>query len=148
MEGISYKKLKVNGYEIQSIEQMKIVAKVNEHASLYLTGVLEESVKDKYIDLAYKDKSIEVYSEDEGKTLLFSGVVTNIEINVQGELYKIMVEAKSRSYLLDIEKKSRSFQDISITSHELVQSIMTKYLGSQVITNIPDKNIQELLVQF
>ena len=148
MDAIIYENIRVSGYELTTINELEIESKVNEHSTLKLSGVIDDSHKDKYIDLTYKDKEIEVYVDDDKKKVLFHGYVTNVEINVEGNLYTIKIEAKSMSYLLDIEKVSRSYQNTSLTYSELIKRVLEKYKNINYRLNIPDIQVNELLVQY
>lgn len=147
VEAINYEKLRVNGYTLESIRNLKIDTKINEHVTLNLTGILKNE-EDKDIDLTTDNKTIEVYYEGNRNTTLFYGVVTNIEINVDLKVYTIKLEAKSMSYLMDIKLKSRSFQNIHMTTHDLISFIMQDYRNSNYILNIPNEEVKELLIQY
>ena len=147
VEAINYEKIRVNGYNLEKINNLKIKTIINEHVTLNLTGILKKE-EDKDIDFTTDNKTIEVYYEGDENTTLFYGVVTNIEISVEFEVYKITIEAKSMSYLMDIKIKSRSFQNISMTTHNLINLIMKDYSNSNYILNIPDEEVKELLVQY
>ncbi len=147
VDTINYEKIRVNGYNLESIKSLKIKTNINEHTTLKLTGILKNE-EDKDINLTTDNKTIEVYYVGDKNTTLFYGVVTNIEISVELEVYKITVEAKSMSYLMDIKFKSRSFQNTSMTTHNLINSIMKDYSNSNYILNIPDEEVKELLIQY
>ncbi|BCZ45182.1 hypothetical protein psyc5s11_12490 [Clostridium gelidum] len=148
VEAINYEKIRVNGYNLESIKSLKIETNINEHAVLKLTGILKNESKDKDVNLTTDNKTIEVYYVENESTTLFNGVVTKIEINVELDIYTLNIEAKSMSYLMDIKLKSKSFQNTSMTTHNLVSSIMQNYSGSNYILNIPDEEVKELLIQY
>lgn len=147
VEAINYEKIRVNGYNIQSIKKLIIHTNINDHVTMQLTGILNNE-DDKDIDSTTNNKTIEIYYEGNQNTTLFYGVVTNIEINVEHGVYEIKLEAKSMTYLMDIKLKSRSFQDTSMTTHKLIDSIMSEYENSNYIVNIPDEVVNELLTQY
>jgi len=146
VDAINYEKIRIKGYNLESIKNLKIETTINNHVTLNLTGILKNE-EDSDVYLTTDNKTVEVYYGDENTTL-FYGVVTNIEIDVELEVYKINLEAKSMSYLMDIKLKSRSFQDINMTTHNLIKNIMKDYSGSNYILNIPDEQLKELLVQY
>jgi hypothetical protein len=149
-DAVTYENIRINGYKLEKILDLKIITKINEHGKLQLTGVLNNDDKDKYIHSTTEDKKIEIYYEKEdGKITLFYGVVTDIEINCRNDVYEMKIQAKSMTYLMDIKKKSRSFQDINLKTKELIKSIMDlDYKGSSYILNIPDEEIRELVIQY
>lgn len=148
VEAINYEKIRVNGYNLEAIKSLKIEANINEHTVLKLTGILKNEAKDSDISSTTNNKTIEVYYVEDESTTLFYGVVTNIEINVELDVYTLNIEAKSMSHLMDIKLKSKSFQDTSMTTHNLIDSIMQNYSGSNYILNIPDEEVKELLIQY
>lgn len=148
VEAINYEKIRVNGYNLESIKNLRIETNINEHAILKLTGILKNEDKDKAVNLTTNNKTIEVYYEENESITLFNGVVTNIAIDVELDVYTLNIEAKSMSYLLDIKSKSKSFQDIAMTTHNLIDSIMQEYSKSNYILNIPNEEVKELLIQY
>lgn len=148
VEAINYEKIRVNGYNLEAIKSLKIETNINEHALLKLTGILKNEVKDSDISSTTNNKTIEVCYVENESTTLFYGVVTNIEINAELDVYTLNLEAKSMSYLMDIKLKSKSFQNISMTTHGLIDTIMQEYSDSSYILNIPDEEVKELLIQY
>lgn len=148
VEAINYEKIRVSGYNLEAVKSLQIETNINEHAVLRLTGILKNEAKDSDISSTTNNKTIEVYYVENESTTLFYGVVTNIEIKVELDVYTLNIEAKSMSYLMDIKLKSKSFQDTSMTTHALIDSIMQNYSGSNYILNIPDEAIKELLIQY
>jgi hypothetical protein len=147
-EAINYEKIRVNGYNLEAIKSLNIETNINEHAILKLTGILKNEVKDNDINLTTNNKTIEVYYVENESRTLFYGVVTNIQINVELDVHMLNIEAKSMSYLMDIKLRSKSFQNTSMTTHNLIDSIMQNYSGSNYILNIPDEEVKELLIQY
>ena len=148
VEAINYEKIRVNGYNLEAIKSLKIETNINEHALLKLTGILKNEAKDSDINSTTNNKTIEIYYDENESTTLFYGVVTNIEINVELDVYTLNLEAKSMSYLMDIKLKSKSFQNTSMTTHGLIDTIMQEYSNSSYILNIPDEEVKELLIQY
>lgn len=149
VEAISYKDIRVKGYNLQSITELKIENMVNEHGTLELTGILRSGEEDKDIHLTGENKKIEVFYYEKDKPItLFYGIVTHIEVEMEDKVYTLKINAKSMSYLMDIKKKSKSFQNLSTTSHEVIKTIMGGYTNSNYILNIPNTPIKELLIQY
>lgn len=149
VEGISYESIRIKGYNIESIKEIKITSSVNNHSDLKFTAILKSEQKDEDIFSITNNKKIEVYYTTNNENItLFYGVITDVEIESNIDVYTMKVQAKSMSYLMDIKLKSRSFQNTAMTTHELVNSIMSEYSGSNVNFNIPDKSVGELLIQY
>lgn len=148
VEAINYEKIRVNGYDLEAIKSLRIETGINKHVTLKLTGILKNENRDNDINLTTNNKTIEVFYVGSKSTTLFYGIVTNIEINIELDVYTLNIEAKSMSYLMDIKLKSKSFQNISMTTHNLIASIMKNYSGSNYILNIPNEEVKELLIQY
>lgn len=148
VEAINYERLRVKGYNLEYIKELKITCDINEHASLKLTGILKNEQSDKDVFETTSNKTIEVYYEGNNADTLFYGIVTNVEVDVDAEIYTLIIEAKSMSYLLDVKLKSRSFQNTSLSVHNLIRKIMSEYTNADYKLNIPDTPIGELLIQY
>lgn len=148
VEAINYENLRVKGYNLEYIKELKITCDINEHAGLKLTGILKNEQNDKDVFETSSNKTIEVYYEGSNAETLFYGIVTNVEVEVDVEIYTLTIEAKSMSYLLDVKLKSRSFQNTSLSVHSLIQQIMSEYGNAEYILNIPDEPVGELLIQY
>lgn len=148
MDAINYEKLRVKGYNFETVLTFEIKNSINNHAELNLTGILKNNDEIQSIFQTTNSKTIEISYIREKEERLFCGVVTNIEVNVESNVYFVTVEAKSMTYLLDTEVRSRSFQNISMTTYDIVKSIMSNYHKSRFNINIPNEPIGELLIQY
>ena len=146
---LSYENLRIDGYGIKRIEKCQIQAHIGNHASLKMTALLDENYKDEIIHTTKEYQDIQVYTiEKEEKLILFHGIITAISVEVQGNNYKLELQANSYTYLMDITKHSRSFQNINMTFHQLINQIMKSYTNAKYILKIPDYPIGELIVQY
>ena len=141
---IGYDEIRVSGFNLEYIKDLKVALDINEHIKLNLTAVLKESED---VNNVVNTKNIEVYYGN-SRTTIFYGIVTNISVEVSDNVKKIEIEAKSMSYLLDIRKKSRSFQDKSMLINDLISTVLGEYGNVKYVSNIPNVAISELLVQF
>lgn len=144
-----YQNLKLAGYEVESIETCRVEALMGEHTQLTLRAILKEEAKDDAIHTTNQAYPIEVYVEDKDEKIsLFHGIVTNVRVRFQTNVYWLEIEAKSATYLMDITKHSRSFQDINMTYHEVIRSILRNYSNADCRINIPEIPIGHLIVQY
>lgn len=119
----------------------------NRHGSMAVTVMVQEQEKD-YI-LYEGDGSVSLFYNQDGKLKpLFQGIVIRMEVTAEGETYFISLEVNTDSYMMDIHSYNRSFQDIGMSSHQLVQLILTFYQGSQALIAIPDQPIGQIVVQY
>lgn len=79
---------------------------------------------------------------------LFYGTVIRMEVNVQGGRCVLHLEALTESYQMDLVAKNRSFQDMAMTSHQLVKKILEPYSQSQILFSIEDKELEQIVVQY
>lgn len=146
---IAYDNLRISTYEIKYIKEMHIENGLNDHTTLNLACVLDDQMKDKYVQETDEDTFIEVfYEKGEGHYSLFNGIVTNIKVRIEGYVYILYIEAKSFDYKMDIEKKKRDFQNIQMTTHELIAEVMKAYPSSDYSIFIPNEPIGEFILQY
>jgi hypothetical protein len=146
---ISYDNLRISTYDVKYIKDMLIENDINNHGILRLTCVLDDEIKDGYIQDTDEETPIEVfYEKEESHFSLFNGIVTNIKIDVVNYVYTLFIEAKSCDYKMDIYKKKRDFQNIKMTTHELISEVMKSYTGAQYYINIPNEPIGEFILQY
>lgn len=149
MEAINYEKISVKGYDFETVLTFKIDNSINNHAVLSITGILKNEDKINSIFETTNNKTIEIeYKEEKEEKKLFCGVVTNVEVNVKSDVYYISLQAKSMTYLLDIDVRSKSYQNVKMTTYEIVKLIMSKYPNVRFNLNIPNVPIGELLIQY
>lgn len=79
-----------------------------------------------------------------GETIkpLFYGTVTCMEVKAQGGRCVLHLEALTESYQMDLTVRNRSFQDVAMTSHQLIQKILEPYSQSQILFSIEDKTVR------
>lgn len=139
-------------YKLLHVEDIKINCCANEHGTLYLKCLVDDSINYKYSIEASTNDEIIVYEEndDEDNTLevdinkvdaskcrvLFNGIINSIRTINDNSIYYIEINAVSKSAELDIKKKSRSFQDISMTYDELIGEVLKDYKDKDFIQSV------------
>ena len=93
------------------------------------------------VTLSYLEDNISM------KTLC-RGYVANIQVSCQADTYQMELTVKGKSCAMDIMKRSRSFQNRSMTTHQLIREVMSGYQNSDCIIQIPDEPIGKLVVQY
>lgn len=147
----TYGDIIISPYKFTKINEIKIVRELNEHAKLYITGVISDENVDKYVEAANGGESIKVSVKDnEGNVIdLFQGIVTNIGINARDDVRCLKVEALSQTFLMDIEKKNRSFQNEDNTYDDIFNKINKGYNNAQVFDEITNgAKIDKLIVEY
>jgi len=113
--GINWHKVSFKPYEFKDILVIDLIQGINEHARLYISGILNEVATTKTQDYVqtttqYSPVSLTYTDQAGNEQCLFKGVVTNIKQRIVAGLIYLEIEALSYSYLLDVKKISRSFQ--------------------------------------
>ncbi|KNY27945.1 RHS repeat-associated core domain-containing protein [Pseudobacteroides cellulosolvens] len=125
-------------YGIKIISDIKIESKINEHATLYLYGIVDETVNFNSTVNASFDDEIHIYEAGESNKTIFKGLITSVETKKINGVYYAQIQGISGSFRLDIKKKSRSFQDMNMTYPELVKGILGDYPKNNFINTICD----------
>jgi len=146
----SFDNIKIEpAYGIKIINDIKIESKLNEHAIMYLCGIVDESVNFDSATNASFDDEIHIYEAGESNKTIFKGLITSIETKKVNGVYYAEIQAMSGSFRLDIKKKSRSFQDIDMTYPDLVKGILKDYPRNNFINTICDGvKIGEPILQY
>ncbi|MGZ0052061.1 hypothetical protein [Brevibacillus gelatini] len=146
-----YERIRVTApYRIKRIEDVRMEWKPNEHARLYLRGIVDDSETVNAVLQAASDDEIRLYDTDgESETTIFKGVVTSVQIAHRQGVYAIELEGQSGSFQLDVTKKRRSFQQADMTYPKLVQEIIKTYPGYNVNVSIGEGvQIGEPIIQY
>ncbi len=147
---VTYEKIILNGYQIEHILKLELQESVNDHGYLHLTAVVPEESAEQYVYMTIPMMPITVSYQDEREQMktLCRGIVTNIRINCQGNIYYMDLTVKGKTYVMDIVERFRSFQNITMTVHQLIREVMSEYGDYDCIIQIPDERIQKLVVQY
>lgn len=150
VEGIiAYENLRSYPYNFLCIKSMKIVNEINNHGTVHIEGIIDQEIKDDYVYSTEELSPISIYCQkDKSFEYLFNGNVTNIKTICQNEFYYVYIEAKSYSYTMDIYKNYRDFQNVNMTTHELIDSVMESYPNTNYEINIPNEAIGNFILQY
>ncbi|MCB2343044.1 contractile injection system protein, VgrG/Pvc8 family, partial [Clostridium estertheticum] len=138
-------------YEFQKILKLKVTRNLNEHAKLYISGIIDEENIDKYVETSDEKSSITISLKDDkdSVTNVFQGVVTNIQVNANKDVRTLEIEALSRTFLMDIKKKSRTFQDKNSSYGEIFNIVNGEYTNINILDSITNgTKIDKLIVQY
>lgn len=139
--------IKVVGLEASNILYCRIEGKLGEHSSMELCAVLENREDFLYEMPSYQPVELQADGDD-GTIVLFSGVVTELNVEISSEVSIVRIKGKSYSWLMDLTKKSRSFQDTQMGCTAFLNSVMADYPGSSVFYAAQDMPIGKLIVQY
>ena len=147
-----YSDIKVSGVDMTQIHHLKIIEKIGEHSILELTGMIKETKKGSLPDiLAVNEKqevSVYLKNDKEKKKVLFTGILKNVKVQSQNGFMMATITVISATVKMDQKKRSRTFQDSSMTFHQLIKKVVSAYQDCDCIIEIPDAPIQDMIVQY
>lgn len=124
-----------------------ISEKNGSHGYLSVDAEAQEELKDY---LLYEEEGHISLLAGSGEFMqpIFYGMVIQMEVKVQGGRCVLHLEAVTESYQMDLVVKNRTFQDIAMTSHQLIKKILEPYPQSQMLFSIEDRALKQILVQY
>lgn len=125
-EPVSYANLVISNIAMASIEDFYITSKVNEHAALKFSGLLQPGMGEMTVNSTTVGSPLEVfYYSNSGKNIpFFTGVITDIRLCEKNGSEWIEVNALSNSGSMDMCKKSRTFQNINASYKEVMNTVI------------------------
>ncbi|MBU2703407.1 hypothetical protein Ga0466249_004552 [Sporomusaceae bacterium BoRhaA] len=150
MAAISYDKIKViSPWEIQSIYDLKITNKLNQHGELQLTALIsEESGKRAGLQETVTDQIKVIIIDGNNTKAIFTGRLKDVDISVKAGLYNLQASALSESSIMDEEKKSRSFQNTNLNYSDIVQIVTQDYSGKSFELTADKAAINGPIIQY
>lgn len=144
---ITYHDIFLSLGEVLSLDRLEIIQQPGRHGQLFLSAVLKSEESDESFYEAAEDVTV-VYQQDGTNKILFKGVIVSLEMDRLGNRRHITLEAYDATYALDKKRRKRSFQDLSRTSHSVIDEVMEAYPESICIKNIPEAPIGRIWFQY
>ena len=124
---------------------------VNDHMRFEFCGLIQPEDEENFLNTGMEDIAVELsmVGEDGSEYLLCCGVVRDIQIQREGDLRRLSVEAVSGTYYEDLVKYVRVFQDSSSTYDVVLKHNEKNYQDaghSMMIGN--GSTIGDLVVQY
>lgn len=141
----TYNHLQVPTYQLTELLELRIERRINEHAQLFLTGVIPEDQKDKYVHEAQEQSRIEVNCQD---TPIFKGLISSIKVKTVRDIYYLEVWAVSFTQMLDVKLMSRSFLYESMTYTDLFEEVVKAYGANCKDTASEGKALGSFVLQY
>ncbi|BCZ47340.1 hypothetical protein psyc5s11_34070 [Clostridium gelidum] len=144
---INYENVQVElPYEILYIEDLHLVAEVNEHHKVSLEALIEEENAEKYLEESVEGKEIKLFIDEK---VIYVGKIIKLEISYKGQVAHLKLNTISYSYDLDIKKHKQSFVNLQSTYEDVIRDVLKKYTKTDFKDNITyGKCIKNLLVQY
>lgn len=117
---IDVTRLSVSPFAVEGIVEMKVEQSLNQHASMYLKGIIPKGAGDSVV--TDTDDSTEITVSGSGE-VIFKGLVQDIRASFEGQVYYLEVWAVSFSIKADTEVVSRSFQDAGMNYQQIADSL-------------------------
>ena len=144
MDYIDVGKLKVSPFEFESILEIKINKELNEHATLYVCGIIKD---DKQFSPATDNtEATSIKCENNGE-VYFNGVLKSVKITCVNDVYRLEAHAISNTILLDTMKHKRSFQDNGQDYKSIVEKVIADNSGS-VTFNADPLTVENIILQY
>lgn len=134
----------VEPFALERILELEYVKKINEHARLYVRGVLKEGEEDSLIGQQWDSQTIKL---TEAGKILFCGVAADVGVICENGVYYLEAEAVSYTIKMDQTEKKRSFQEKGRSYQSIVNEITGEYAGTAKCV-APDHQIENLLLQY
>ncbi|RNB62105.1 hypothetical protein EDM57_00020, partial [Brevibacillus gelatini] len=122
-------------FEIQRLQDVKLIKTINDHARLYVTAIIPEEKRDHCIERATSEDMVALNLVENGALVrtLFQGLVASVSVNVVRGVYQLELEAVSVTQRMDVQRKQRSFQNKQMSYAELLDEITKAYPGSDYL---------------
>ncbi|MGQ3479581.1 phage baseplate assembly protein V [Paenibacillus sp. TY11] len=150
---LTYTELECTGpFPLQTISELRIERKLNDHARLKISGWLDEEQRDHYIEQDQDNEPVIIRTKTENgqpERILFHGLLVHAETRMVRGIYYVELEAVSHTIQLDITPVTRSYQDTLMPYGNLIKQIIQKYNQADVIDNVTDGTIlHEFTLQY
>lgn len=132
-------KIILQGIDVVSIENISITAEFNEHATLKIKCLVEDEALKECGKFLSSNQEITLKEEDD---ILFQGNVVGLRGGKDS--YKSWIEfvVKNSTWMLDKDKKSKSYQDVTKTYQDLVET------KTKCLFQTDNKVVGELVLQY
>lgn len=137
----------VVGEAAMPVIELAIEEGPNRHGTLLVTTLAEEQIRD-YILFEGSGNVTLIFNRNGTANALFQGILTNLETMAEGNTHYIRLQVRTSSYQMDIGRLNLSFQDLHMTSHELIRTLLSFFPDSQANIAIPEQAVGHILVQY
>ncbi|WP_334076230.1 phage baseplate assembly protein V [Paenibacillus sp. A14] len=151
MEGTQNSYIVIEPFELKQLQELKIEKRMNEHVRLTLKGIVPESRKDSYVQMADAQTEIVVKEVDgEGKRVtLFHGMILDVEVQMVNGVYSISARAVSSTYKLDVKPVDRSFQQIGLAYRSVMNQVVDAYPQADFIDYASNgSSLESMILQY
>lgn len=146
----TYIHIKIVGlYEPVELIDLRIEKRINDHARLYLTGIIPPEKKDSYINESQSPVEINQTDSSGETAALFKGITTMINVKMVRNIYYLEIEGISHTYELDVKLKRRSFQNKDMQYTQLIEKVIEDYTDVFYIDKAADSSrLEKFIIQY
>ena len=138
--------IEVTGLDLAEILECEIESREGNHSTAIIFARMN---REEFVFEIPDCQSFEVLlHEGSEKKILFTGILSDIQISESGQTKTVRIEGKSRSWLMDRYKRSRSFQNENMTYQQLIKEILMEYEGTDLSYTAEEKKVGSLIVQY
>lgn len=140
----------VSPFQISQINRFSVEKHINEHVLMKIGGVISQDVAKNIQSeqVTYKDITVTLKEEEEER-LLFRGLISELELNIVGNLFQIELSALSYTFLLDQNEIClRTFQEKRQTYHDIAREVIDTRRDSSMIYLYEEKVADSFVIQY
>jgi hypothetical protein len=137
-------KIRVTPFEFESILEIRIEKELNKHSTLYVCGIISDV--DQFTPVTSITEGASINCEHDG-LFYFKGVLEDIKITRENDVYRLEVYAISNTILLDTIKYKRSFQDNDQTYQAIVETVIAENDGA-VSYYAAEMTVEHIILQY
>ncbi len=141
---IDVTRLDVSPFAVEGIVEMKVEQSLNQHAAMYLKGIIPKENGDSGV-MDTDDSTVVTVSDQDG--VIFSGLVQDIRASFEGQVYYLEVWAVSFSIKADTDVMSRSFQDAGM-NYQQIGDLMAGENGLSLSMEASPLSVNNILLQY
>jgi hypothetical protein len=144
MKLIDVGKIIVSPFVFESILEIKIEKRLNEHSTLYVCGIVRD--ENQFTPVTSMTEGSAVKCENNG-LVYFNGVLQSVKITCVDDVHRLEVYAISNTILLDTVKHKRSFQDNAQNYQSIVETVIAD-AGASVTYNASAMTVENIILQY
>ena len=141
---IDVTRLSVSPFALEGIVEMKVEQSLNQHATMYLKGIIPKENGDLGV-MDTDESTVVTVSDQDG--VIFCGLVQDIRASFEGQVYYLEVWAVSFSIKADTDVISRSFQDAGM-NYQQIGELMAGENGLSLSMETSPLSVHNILLQY
>lgn len=142
-------KILVEPFVFLSYLSMECHMELNQHGMVKIKGLISEENAGIYMKKATEELWVNIKVIEGGtEKIFFYGVLTQLGIYEEGNIFTMTIEVRTGSYLMDQYLHIRSFQDSSFTYETVIDQSLLNQGESCIMREKQDEKIGKLLIQY